>query len=356
MRRRLPLLRPVLILGAALLCSVIVVLLIARIDRVVVAPGHLAGGTVAVYAPWTGKVERIFARPGERAAAGRPLVQMETAPLRGDSVQVKARIEALEERLRVARSELGRLRGKVHPAEVEKASRDLERARLELASAETRLQLMSQLWEKKLTTKLEMQDAELTQKLAKLALEEAEQSAALLASQQEAEIGQLGGEIRRIEEEIVQERAAQAEIERKLGLGAVVAGADGVVLGDRLLDLEGQTVREGDELLRLSVAAVNRFDGVLKDSGRAFAKPGYRVAIRLEGYPWLIHGSLSGRVNVVADQRSDDGGFPVEIAIDSSSAPGPLYDGMKGEARIVVEEKVSLGRLLVEKVVGKQSP
>ena len=137
-----------------------------------------------------------------------------------------------------------------------------------------------------------------------------------------------------------------------LALDTISAEADGVVLGTALFELEGRTVRCGDELFRLSTGAAERFEGLIFDTGRAAARPGFRVKIRLEGYPWLIHGTLAGRLDFVDDCRSAEGGFPVKVSFDPMSAPGPLFDGMKGQARIIVDEKVSLGRLLIEKIAG----
>jgi hypothetical protein len=42
----------------------------------------------------------------------------------------------------------------------------------------------------------------------------------------------------------------------------------------------------------------------------------------------------------------------VEIEIEPAGAPGPLREGMAGTARIIVEEKVSLGRLFLERLTG----
>lgn len=356
MHRRLPLFRPVLTLGATLLIAVIALLLFVRIDRVVVARGHLAGGTIAVYAPWGGRVEKVLVTPGDRIEAGRPLVEMESAPLQAEDARIQARVENLTDRIENLRAEKDRLISEVHPAEVIQSARDLERANLELNSADAHFNLTKQLWNMGMTTKFALQEAELALELAKVALTETKQAVPILGSKQRAEIERMAGEIRNLEGQIVEERAMQTELRRKLALGILVADADGMVLGNQLLELEGQTVSQGDELLRLSTGTADRFEGILHDSGRASARPGLRVKIRLEGYPWLIHGTLSGRVDYVADRRGGDGGFPVKVSFDSSTAPGPLYEGMKGQARIVVDEKVSLGRLLIEKVVGTKEP
>lgn len=356
MHRRLPLFRPVLILGVTLVLAVTILLLFVRIDRVVIAHGYLAGGTIAVYAPWEGRVETVFVEPGDRVQAGQPLIRLESKPFQAEDARFQARIESLTDRIQTLRAEKDRLVSEVHPAEVEQASRNLKRAHLELSSAETHFNLTKELWDMGMTTRFALEEAELALKLAEVALTEAQEAPSLLESEHEAQLEQMAGETRSLNGQVAEERAIQSELRRKLALDTLAADADGIVLGSRLLELEGQTVRQGDELLRLSTGAAERFEGTLHDSGRASTRPGLRVKIRLEGYPWLIHGTLSGSVDFVADRRSGDGGFPVKISFDPASAPGPLYEGMKGQARIVVDEKVSLGRLLIEKIVGTKEP
>lgn len=354
MRRRLPLLRPVVTLGAALLVAVALLLLFVRIDRVVVAKGHLTGGTTAVYAPWDGRVADVLVKPGDRVSAGQPLLQMEPDPLQTEATQTETRIEILNNRLQSLQREKSLLISTVHPAEIEQAARELQRARLELTSAKTRFEYTKQLRDKGLATKLEFEEAELRLELAELALKEAEEAAPVLRSAQRASIEQKSSEIKGIEGEIEEEKAGHGELQRKLALSSITAEADGTVLGTRLFELAGQTVQQGEELFRLSTGKAERFEGVIFDTGRAWTRPGLPVKIRLEGYPWLIHGTMSGRLDFVADRSNSEGGFAVKISFDPLTAPGSLYEGMKGQARIIVEEKVSLGRVLVEKFVGTQ--
>jgi len=356
MRRRVTLLRPVLILGAAFAIAVVAVLFVIRVDRVVVVKGRMTGGTVAVYAPYGGHVDRVLVQPGDRVEKGQPLVEMQSGPLRAEESQLASRIEVLTLRLENERAERDRMLTHVHRAESEQARRAIEKSRLELGSAETRFQLTKQLREEGLATKLEYDAAELAFKLAALALEQAEEESPLLLSRQRAELDTRAKEIQALEGQIAEERAALTEIRRKLSLASVCADTSSVVLGTRLFDLEGQTVNEGDELLRLSVGSAVRFEGLVSDNGRALARAGLPVKIRLEGYPWLIHGSMAGRLDFIADRRDDGAGFPVKISFDPSTAPGPVYEGMAGQARIVVEKKVLLGRLIAEKVAGTQKP
>jgi hypothetical protein len=44
------------------------------------------------------------------------------------------------------------------------------------------------------------------------------------------------------------------------------------------------------------------------------------------------------------------------VTIDPATAPGSLFEGMEGVARIILEEDVTLLRLLVENVSGTDTP
>ncbi|NOT30059.1 MAG: hypothetical protein HOP15_06380, partial [Planctomycetes bacterium] len=87
----------------------------------------------------------------------------------------------------------------------------------------------------------------------------------------------------------------------------------------------------------------------LDDRGRARAREGLSARLRLESYPWLVHGTLDARVAMVAERR-DEEGYLVRLEIDPTDAPGPLYEGMRGKARIATAEKVSLLWMLVEQL------
>lgn len=353
MRRRLPLLKPVIALGVAFLLVGAAVLLLVRIDRVVVARGRLAGGTVAVNAPQGGLVQRVHVRPGESVERGRPLISLEPHALQADSARSSAQLDALAELLASLTAERDHLVREVHPAEVEQAARALKKAELELARAEARLALKRELYASELATQPELQDAQLERDLAALALQEATETRDGLAARHALERERIEGQIHGARGQADAERATVQDVGRRLRSCTLAADTGGVVVGADLLDLAGRAVGEGQELCRLAVGRAERFEGRLPDLGRARAHPGLPVKIRLEAYPWLLHGTVPGRLESVADRRDGDGGFPVIVALDGGREPGPLLEGMQGEARIVLEEKVSLARLLLEKVAGK---
>ena len=121
MRRRFPFLRLVLGLSAALLLVVAAGFWLVRIDRVVVAPGRLAGGSVPVRAAVPGRIASVPVAAGANVEAGQPLLRLETELLQADAERLAVRLETLEEQLTAQREERLRLVTEVHPRQREQA-------------------------------------------------------------------------------------------------------------------------------------------------------------------------------------------------------------------------------------------
>jgi len=356
MRRRSPLLRLVTGLSLALLVTAAGGLWLLRFDRVVVAPGRLAGESIAVNSPAAGRVIAVLVAAGDTVEAGQLLLRLDASKDEAEAARLQLRIEHSAERARVLREEFERQSGVLYPYELEQAAREVERARLEAAQAEIESRAIGELGRQGLAGQLKVEAAEMTARLAEMALEEARQAVPLLEERQRSRSARMLNEIDSLEGEIAEERGRRGEALRRLELSKVLAGAPGIALGDDLSELVGRYASEGEELLRLAVAPANRFEGTLTDIGRAPVRPGLPAKIRLDGYPWLIHGTLAGSVTRVAERRGADDGFLVTLEIDGTEPPGALYEGMRGEARIVAEESVTLGRLLLERVTGSESP
>lgn len=132
----------------------------------------------------------------------------------------------------------------------------------------------------------------------------------------------------------------------------------------RILVAPGRLMAEGagpGDGLRLPPGASHdggvpyRFDCVIEVLERPSVHAGQVVTIRLDAYPWMQKGTLAGRVAMVGDVPDAGGGFPVTIFVEPGPPPGPLLDGLRGEARIGTGETESLGRLLFSRMA-KGSP
>jgi multidrug resistance efflux pump len=353
MRRRLPFVRTLLFLIALFLLSSAAVLGLLRLDRVVVAPGSLTGGSAAVCSPRDGIVFEVTARGGAPVRAGDVLLKLDTRELEAEAAGHLARLEGLRGEREARLAELERFEEAVHPRERDQARGTVERARVEQRRTDLEADATTRLGEQGIVGRIQVEKADLDRKLAAMTLERAQEDIGLLDAQQRAAVESLSAEIRRLDGEMEAERLAREASLGSVRTSTVSAPVGGTVVASRLEDLPGRAVKKGDEILRLQLGSPGKFEGTLTDAGRASAKPGQKVKIRLDAYPWLIHGTLKGRVTRAAELRGDTGGFPVEIEIEPATVPGPLREGMAGTARIVVEEKVSLGRLFLEKLAGR---
>jgi multidrug resistance efflux pump len=360
MRHRLPLLRPVSVLVAIFILTAVAVFAVVRLDRVVVAPGRFTGATVAVRAPLEARITEVLVAPGQTVAAGQPLLRFDTAGAASAATIARARAAQLASRRDELAAEATRLATAIQPAELAQARREAERAQLALQDADRALARARELGGAALVSAQELQRAELDRQVA--ALEAATKSAAvpLLAQRQDEALATLRRDGESVAGDLAAEELAAQEQERLVALGTVVAPAAGRIAGANLFELPQRYVEEGTELLRLERGAPARFEGWLNDHGRSAARPGQRVKIRVSGLPWLLHGSVQGAVEVVGAQRVDgpDGsGFPVVVSLtEGARGPGPLADGMTGQARLSVGRRISLGRLLFERLLGVDRP
>lgn len=356
MRRSLPLFRVLVTLASGLVLTVLAVLALGRMDRVVRAPGALAGGSVPVRAPRDGRIARVLVTPGQAVRRGDALVELDRAELIAARGTEAATLGALAARREALEAEAHRLAGAIHPRELDEAARAKEKARLELAHAETRATAAERLGQEGLAGRLDVDRAALERSVARLDLEQADRALSLLSVQHRGRLEEIAAEVARIDNEARAARIAAEEVERAFAASTLVAPADGRVATAALDQLEGAAVSAGDEVLRLSGGPVTRFAGRLDDRGRAAVRPGQTVRVRLEAYPWLLHGSAIGRVVRVEGRRAEGGGFPVEIALDDAGRLGALEEGMAGTARIVVEKRVALWRLLFAEATGQDGP
>ena len=353
MRRRLPLFRVVVLLTVCLAVTAVSLLRLVRLDRVITARGQLIGGSAPIRALRTGTIGEVHVQTGDVVDAGQLLICLDTEALISEQRVHLARTRSLEDQQQALLAEQRRLQESQHPWELAQARRAVQRAELELSSAETRLRIQAELWTHELTTKLQLDEATLTRDLAQLALEETQREIPQLESRHESKLENLFADLQSLASQVEEEQAILDDIHRRIELSTVRAERQGTVIGESLHEQVRRSVEQGTELMRLVHGPVKRFEGVIQDSGRRLAKPELSAKVRLDAYPWLIHGTISGRVSTIAERPSVGGGYQVQVKLDLERTPGPVYEGMNGEARILIEEKVSLVRYLFEKIVGR---
>jgi multidrug resistance efflux pump len=356
MRARLPFLRLVLALCALLVTATALVAWLVRIDRVVVARGTLRGGSTAVRAPCDGVLRAVHAAPGQQLERDALLFELDDAQARAEL----ARLEALERALDARRAGLQeRLRARREaglPQARERGELALERAQVERESAARRVDALENLRDEGLVAELAYQDALGERRSAELAVEQSRLAGTTEAGALESELAELAAGL----EELAAERLALAaqvlEARRRVEGARVSAPCAGRLVGGAAADLAGRSVRAGEELARLTHGPAERFEGFVNDLGRAHVTADLPVRLRVDGYPWLLHGSVLGELERVDDVGEVGHGFAVEVALAGPTHGGPLLEGMQAEARILVEERVSLARLLVERLLGDGAP
>jgi len=356
MRPRAPLLKTVLLVSLLLLVSSAAVVALFRVDRVAVARGRLTGRSVPVRSPLAGRVAEVLVQDGQTVSSMTPLLTLESEELAAERDGIAARITGLQERLASLGTEREKTRSEIHPAAIEEARREIERGRLELRRTDTRLEVVEELREKGLATPLELEEARVVRELARVDLEQVEQALPTLDVRQKTDLERLASQEKETAARILEEKTRLTELERRMERTAISSPCPGIVVSRSLHELPGSSVAAGDEILRIGTLDVGWFEGELSDRGRSRVKPGLPVKIRLDGYPWLLYGSLQGTVEKVTERRAGSGGFPVRVTIDPATAPGSLFEGMEGVARIILEEDVTLLRLLVENVSGTDTP
>jgi multidrug resistance efflux pump len=354
MRSRPPLLRTVLLLAGLFVTVVVAVLFLVRIDRVVVGDGAFQGPSQPVRAARDGVVRELLAETGTCVAAGQPLVRLDVRDLDAERASAATRRAKLDAQVAELRRERQHLVDTLQPAEREGLVRAVDAARLVVEAAQTKERRFGELQKQGLVEKTELEDAELARKLAEVELEKALAAQRGAPAREASANAAVDAEIEQVVHALEELAVATADIERRANDAEIAAPVAGCVLGPPRAELVGRSVHAGDELLRVAVAGVDAFVAHVDDRGRARVRTGAPAKLRLEGYPWLVHGTVDARVTWIAE-RADERGWQVKLDVDREHSPGPLYEGMSGRARIATEERVSVGWMVLEELFGLDS-
>jgi multidrug resistance efflux pump len=353
MRRRTPLLRTVLV-ASTLLVAATAAALFVPIDRVVVADGALSGGTTPIYAPLDARVERVLVRAGDAVRAGDPLVVLESAEIANRRARAEAGISALSDRAQALEAQLRHQREVGFPAELQQADLDVERAGLRKEAAERKLHAQEQLRADRLVAELAYGDAVAERDMALVDQRDAQITRTTLEGTHVAQLAGLEAQLREARDDLDERRLEAADLARQEALSTIVSSIDGTVVARHLEELAGRRVLSGEELMRLVHGAPERFEGTVSDAGRTHVRDGLPVRVRVAGYPWLLHGTVRGRVAFSSERSETNGRFPIEVALEGNHGELALRDGMVASARILVEESVPLGRIVFERLVEPQ--
>lgn len=353
MRRRAPMLGWLIALTSLLLLVIVAAALWISIDRVVTAPGHLEGGTLTLRAPLAGKVVAVFYEAGAMVAEGDALVRFDTREAEAERRDLELRRQGQSERSDQLLAKRQRLIREIFPQERQAAEQDWNRARAAHQRLVLRHRAAARLADAGLAGSLETEESRLAVEAAAAEVARAAAARDLLRPRQAERLAELDQQRDGLLQSVAQLEGRLAQLEERMKMATLDAPRAGRVSGPRPEDLLGRRLDQGEAVLAIIYGPAERFVGTLGERGRALVEDGMWVWLRLDAYPWLIHGSLPGRVERVGERSGPQGGCPVTVIFDAGKAPGPLQEGMAGQARIVVKGKVSLGQLILERIAGR---
>ena len=349
MRPRPPLVRTVLLLAGAFVVAAAIALGVVRIGRVVVAPGVFAGPSQPVRAARAGVIAAVLVESGARVEQGALLARLDSAALEAERTGLAAQRAGADTRRAEAERERRHLLETLQPAERATLARGGRAAELMRENARAKEQRYTELEAAGLAEKSELESAVLERELAEVEVERVRDSLANLPALEREALAALDARLAESDSALAELAAREQDLAQRLAQSQLVAPAAGRVLAPAARELAGRAVAAGEELMRVATPGVEAFLAHLDDRGRARAQEGQPARLRLEGYPWLVHGTLDARVVLVSD-RKDEQGYLVRLELDGEHAPGPLYEGMSGKARIATAEKVSLLWLILEEL------
>ncbi|MCE9595794.1 MAG: HlyD family secretion protein [Planctomycetes bacterium] len=354
MRSRLPLARTVLLLTGAFVAAIVLVLAFVELERVVVADGAFTGPSRPVRAPRDGVIVELLVESGTRVEAGAVLARLDARSFEAERAELAAKRSSVEARRAEFEREKKHLAETVQPAEREALARAESAAELVVEAAKVKEKRFSDLQAVGLVEQGELEDAALARKLAEVELETARTARAQRPALETSALAEVDARVAEVGFELAAFDAQSVDLERRAAERDLVAPVAGCVLAPPRSEFVGRAVRAGDETMRVAVAGVEAFLAHVDDRGRARVKNGLAAKLRLDGYPWLVHGTVDAKVTLIAD-RADEHGYLVRLEIDPALAPGPLFEGMRGRARIATAESASLLRLGLEELFGLES-
>lgn len=355
MRPRPPLLRTVALLATVFVVSVALVLFLVPLERVVSAEGSFIGPSRAVRAPRDGRVSEVSVEVGERVEAGQVLLRLDVQALAPQRAEIAARVAGLEGSLAQIARERRFALDQTQPAARQALERAENSALLVLEAAQAKERRYGELRTQGLVEQAEYEDAVLARRLTEVDLEGVRAKRAERPELDAAELAGFDARASLLESERAALDARHAELELQSAQSEIVAPQAGFLLGPTRVELLGRAVEEGEELLRVALPGVEAFVAHVDDRGRARLATGQSARLRLSGYPWLVHGTVAARV-IAVDDLPAERGYRVQLELVGEASPGPLFEGMRGRARIATAQRAPIAWLLLDEAFGLGGP
>ena len=298
--------------------------------------GHLAPGRVAeIVSPIESHVSAVHATPGDRVAAGDPLVALDTGQLASD--HRRAQVDHIK-----VHDRLVEIEDWENSADMARARRALRRAKIASDDAERHLARIAFLLEQGLVPTSQHEDAQRQRQNRALDIEEARRELEAV----KAKGGEEARRVVRLEARTAEDRLRTHE--EKLDLALVRAPIAGVVMaaeGPRARPLtKGRPVAQGE--LMLSIADLERLSVVtsVDEVDVRKVEADQQAWITGPGFPGLKVEGVVTRVSSRADSRTRRRGAPqfeVVVTLDrlEAEARDRLRVGMSAYVTIVVHHR-----------------
>lgn len=298
--------------------------------------GYLAPGRVAeIVSPIESHVNAVHAAPGDRVAAGDPLVDLDTGQLAAD--HRRAQIDHIK-----ARDRLVGIEDWENSSDMARARRALRQAKIELDDAERHLGRTTFLLEQGLVPASQHEDAQRQRQSRTLDIKEAERELDVVKARGDDEARQVA----RLEARTAEDRLrAQEEKLERTRIGAPIAGVVIAAVGPKAKPLnKGQPVGQGE--LMLSIADLERLSVVTSvdeaDVGKIEA--GQQAWITGPGFPGLrVEGAVARISSQAASgaRRRGTPQFEIVVSLDrlDAKARDRLRVGMSAHVTIVVHHR-----------------
>jgi len=276
-----------------------------------------------------GTIAAVFVKEGERVAAGDTLAQLSDRDIGA--------------RLRMAAAQLGEKRAQLRLLEAGPRVEEVEVARLAVAKAEERLRLARQELDR--MRALASRDA-----ASREELERAEGAVSLRTTELAEEQGRLRvltagsrpDAIAAIRQEIARADAERRQLNEQVGQVWITTPHAGVVTTPKLHQRVGEYVKTGDLIAEVHALEMVAAEIAVSERDIGEVRVGQRGVVRLRAYP---DRAFEGRVTAVAPAASDLPGMRgkfVKVTIELPNPDGLLKPQMTGHARIYCGERRAL--------------
>lgn len=336
---------------------------VAVYESTAVARIEVEQASHAVQAPVAGRIVSSQVTLGREVAVGDVLYELDSAPQRLELGQAMARLAAIGPELEAGKKELeahaqaGIDTGQGISASVAEARAKNEEAKAAVKLAEEQLARAQRLRPEGLISQAELDkvNADLAQKRAaaeavRISVDRIGASGRASLSDRKASKQSLAREIAALEGEQTTTKALVARLEYEITRRVVRATVSGTIAEVANLTV-GSVVNEGDRMAAIVPAGTLRIIAEYAPSqalGRI--RPGQAARLRLDGFPWAEHGTVSATVTRIASEVRD-GRLRVELAIDPGGSRIPLQHGLPGHLEVEVERAAPYA--LVLRAAGK---